>query len=73
MILVALFGGLLLAAKAQSHVLNRRDCTFSVTANANDTCASIASDWGIILAQFISYNPSVGSNCSTGVVTGTNY
>jgi LysM repeat protein len=49
-----------------------KDCTYFVDANAGDTCASIASDWGITNAQFLNYNPSVKSDCS-GLVVGDSY
>jgi hypothetical protein len=48
------------------------DCTYFTTANSGDTCASIANTWGITLVQFISYNPSVKSDCS-GLVIGDSY
>ncbi len=48
------------------------DCTFWYDAVVGDTCASIASNWGITLQQFITYNPSVKSDCS-GLVVGYSY
>lgn len=48
-------------------------CTFLWPANEGDTCASMAAEWGITLAQFIEYNPSVGANCANQVVPGTEY
>lgn len=48
------------------------DCTYFIDAVAGDTCASIASDWGITGAQFLAYNPSVQSDCS-GLIVGDSY
>jgi hypothetical protein len=48
------------------------DCTYFVDAQTGDTCASIASEWGITQAQFLDYNPSVKSDCS-GLVVGDSY
>ena len=39
-------------------------CTFSWKAAAGDTCASMASDWGISVDDFIKWNPAVGKDCS---------
>ena len=44
------------------------DCTYFADAQTGDTCQSIADAWGITLQQFITYNPSVGSDCSNLVV-----
>lgn len=71
--LLYLFSGLLLGAAAKSVALYRRECSFSVTASAGDTCTSLASDWGITEDQFISYNIAVGPGCANGVVPGTAY
>ncbi|OCL13420.1 carbohydrate-binding module family 50 protein [Glonium stellatum] len=48
------------------------DCTYFVNATTGDTCASIAVAWGITTAQFITYNPSVKSDCS-GLIIGDSY
>ena len=48
------------------------DCTYFYDSVAGDTCASIANAWGITLQQFITYNPSVKSDCS-GLVVGDSY
>jgi hypothetical protein len=56
-----------------SRDLQRRACTYSVVAATRDTCASISAEWGITEADFIQYNPSVGNNCSKGVVVGESY
>lgn len=56
-----------------SRELQRRACTYSVVAATGDTCASISAEWGITEAEFIQYNPSVGSNCSKGVTVGESY
>ncbi|KAK9422560.1 putative Polyketide synthase [Seiridium unicorne] len=65
----------LLSAQAGSTLagLVRRDCTFSVTASSDDTCASLSAEWGITEAQFVTYNPSVGASCANGVVSGQDY
>jgi hypothetical protein len=52
---------------------HRRACTYSVVAATGDTCASISAEWGITEADFIQYNPSVGSDCSKGVIVGDSY
>lgn len=49
-----------------------KDCTYFYDSQPGDTCASIASDWGITLQQFQTYNPSIKSDCS-GLVTGNAY
>ena len=41
-----------------------KDCTYFYDSQPGDTCASIASDWGITLQQFLTYNPSVKPDCS---------
>jgi hypothetical protein len=59
-----------------SHVYARQvidGCTFTWEAMEGDTCGSIAAMWGISEAQFIEYNPSVGADCSEGLVAGTGY
>ncbi|KAJ3490888.1 hypothetical protein NLG97_g5697 [Lecanicillium saksenae] len=40
-------------------------CTYKWRAHDGDTCKSIAADWGIDENDFIKWNPSVGSNCSS--------
>ena len=40
------------------------DCTFNYTSVQGDTCASIASDWGITPQQLLAYNPSLEPDCS---------
>lgn len=47
-------------------------CTYFYTSVTGDTCASIASSWWITLQQFITYNPSVKSDCS-GLIVGDSY
>ncbi|KAK3944406.1 peptidoglycan-binding lysin subgroup [Diplogelasinospora grovesii] len=47
-------------------------CTFEWPAQSGDTCQTMADEWSITLAQFISYNPSVGPNCQN-LVVGTSY
>ncbi|KAL8913520.1 MAG: hypothetical protein Q9171_001708 [Xanthocarpia ochracea] len=49
-----------------------KDCTYFYDSQPGDTCASIASDWGITVQQFQTYNPSIKSDCS-GLVTGNAY
>lgn len=49
-----------------------KDCTYFYDSQPGDTCDSIASDWGLDPLQFITYNPSVKSDC-TGLVTGNAY
>ncbi|KAF2150411.1 carbohydrate-binding module family 50 protein [Myriangium duriaei CBS 260.36] len=49
------------------------NCSFSIQADPGDTCASIASQFSISLNDFNTWNPSVGPNCSTGVVAGQSY
>ncbi|KAL1860491.1 hypothetical protein VTK73DRAFT_7292 [Phialemonium thermophilum] len=49
------------------------DCSYKWAASPGDTCASMASDWGITTAQFIQYNPSVGPNCENGLSVGQEY
>lgn len=71
--LLFLFSYLLPAATADPKEIHKRECTFSVTAVATDSCASLASDWGITQDQFISFNPTVGPGCSNGLTTGANY
>lgn len=48
------------------------DCTFNYTSVQGDTCASIASDWGITPQQLLSYNPSLKTDCS-GLKVGNSY
>lgn len=48
------------------------DCTYYVKALPSDTCDEIADTWGITTAQFVTYNPSVKSDCS-GLVIGDSY
>lgn len=48
------------------------DCTYFYNSQSGDTCASIASDWGISLQDFVTYNPSVKSDCS-GLIIGDAY
>ncbi|KAL8942164.1 MAG: hypothetical protein Q9216_001811 [Gyalolechia sp. 2 TL-2023] len=48
------------------------DCTYFYDAQPGDTCASIAENWGITLAEFKRYNPSVKSDCS-GLIIGNAY
>ncbi|KAL8996011.1 MAG: hypothetical protein Q9169_004392, partial [Polycauliona sp. 2 TL-2023] len=48
------------------------DCTYFYDSQPGDTCASIASEWGISLEDFVTYNPSVKPDCS-GIVTGNSY
>ncbi|KAI0121074.1 hypothetical protein BJ170DRAFT_644754 [Xylariales sp. AK1849] len=47
------------------------DCTYWQVAASNDTCASISAYWGITVAQFETYNPSVGGDCE--LVVGNSY
>lgn len=49
-----------------------KDCTYFYDSQPRDTCASIASDWGITLQQFLTYNPSVKPDCS-GLRAGNAY
>ncbi|KAI1643213.1 uncharacterized protein F4817DRAFT_368736, partial [Daldinia loculata] len=63
--------GLFLIFAVQCRYLVRRDCTFSVAVSAGDTCSSLASYWGITLAQFQSYNPGV--DCAKDLTVDTNY
>ena len=49
-----------------------KDCTYFYDSQPGDTCASITSDWGITLQQFLTYNPSVKSDCS-GLKVGIAY
>lgn len=58
---------------ASSRFITKRACTYSVTAATGDTCSSLSGYWGITEDQFVSYNPSVGSGCSSGVVPGQKY
>ncbi|KFY18021.1 hypothetical protein V492_00208 [Pseudogymnoascus sp. VKM F-4246] len=49
------------------------DCTFLDTATAeNDDCEYFANLWGITVAEFIAWNPSVGADCS-GITVGREY
>ncbi|KAK8050308.1 hypothetical protein PG994_012038 [Apiospora phragmitis] len=66
-----LLPALLLVHVVQSRHLVSRDCTFSVTAEPGDTCASLADYWGITLADFQSYN--AGVDCSSALKAGTDY
>ncbi|KAI4213784.1 MAG: hypothetical protein LQ349_009258 [Xanthoria aureola] len=49
-----------------------KDCTYFYDSQPGDTCASIASDWGVTLQQFVTYNPSVKADCS-GLVVHSSY
>lgn len=48
-----------------------KDCTAWVVVAATDTCAALASDNSITLAQFNQYNPSTASKCV--LITGDSY
>lgn len=48
------------------------DCTYFYDSQPGDTCVSIASDWGISLQNFITYNPSVKPDCS-GLIVRNSY
>ena len=48
------------------------DCTFNYTSGPGDTCASIASDWGLTPQQLLAYNPSLKPDCS-GLKVGDSY
>ncbi|KAI0847482.1 LysM domain-containing protein [Daldinia vernicosa] len=71
MVLPSFLSGLFLVFAVQCQYLVRRDCTFSVSASAGDTCSSLASYWGITLTQFQSYNPGV--DCNKDLTANTNY
>ncbi|KAI4089539.1 MAG: hypothetical protein LQ339_008532 [Xanthoria mediterranea] len=49
-----------------------KDCTYFYDSQPGDTCASIASGWGVTLQEFVTYNPSVKTDCS-GLVVGSSY
>ncbi|KAM0809653.1 hypothetical protein AB5N19_09999 [Seiridium cardinale] len=48
-----------------------QDCTYWDVASSNDTCTSISENWGITLAQFYTYNPSLADGCD--LVVGNSY
>jgi hypothetical protein len=49
------------------------DCTFYDTAvDSTYTCAYFEENWGLTHAEFVDYNPSVGSDCS-GIKVGYSY
>lgn len=50
-----------LLSSIEARRLYARDCSFQWPANEGDTCASIANNWSLSEADFISYNPGV--NC----------
>jgi len=62
---------LLISASAAQAALAPRACTYSVTAQVGSTCDSIASDWGISVNEFKSWNPTV-KDCSK-LSAGTSY
>ncbi|GAP93034.1 hypothetical protein SAMD00023353_10200160 [Rosellinia necatrix] len=71
MILPRLISAIVLAHAVQSRGIYRRDCTFSVPASSGDTCASLATYWGITEVQFKAYNPGV--DCSSNLTEDTEY
>lgn len=42
------------------------DCNSWYVAQADDTCTTVATEYGITVAQFLAWNPAVSSDCSTG-------
>jgi len=61
---------LVLAIGAQATLVPRA-CTYSATAQVGSTCDSIASDWGITVNQFKTWNPTV-KDCSK-LTSGASY
>ncbi|OLN88297.1 LysM domain-containing protein-like protein 1 [Colletotrichum chlorophyti] len=61
------------ATFAEAATLRSRACTFTWVAVEGETCASMSSDWGIALSQFIALNPSVGPDCENGLTVGQEY
>ncbi|RDW90003.1 LysM peptidoglycan-binding domain-containing protein [Aspergillus mulundensis] len=42
------------------------DCIKYAVAQAGDTCATLAAKYGLTEAQFLSWNPSISADCTTG-------
>lgn len=58
------------ASCINARVLRPRDCSFTWPAKQGDTCRSLAEEWSITEAEFISFNP--GAPCSS-LVANTEY